>query len=80
LAKYKKRSPCQVQRKNNVDVIVTFNLKDFPSKYLSKYDVDAQHPDEFVSNLINLDKVKCQNALSNQVKNLKNPPKTQMMF
>ncbi|MCU7551593.1 PIN domain-containing protein [Chitinophagaceae bacterium LB-8] len=64
--------------RGNVDVIVTFNLKDFPSKYLNKYDVDAQHPDEFVSNLINLDKVKCQKALSNQVKSLKNPPKTQV--
>jgi predicted nucleic acid-binding protein len=63
--------------KGNVDVIVTCNLKDFPSKYLGKYDIEPQHPDEFVSNLLNLDKIKCLKALSNQVKSLKNPPKTQ---
>jgi len=39
----------------NADVIVTYNLKDFPSKELNKYDIEAQEPDEFVYNLIELD-------------------------
>ncbi len=34
------------------DVIVTFKLKDFPLNYLSEFDIEAQHPDVFVSNLI----------------------------
>ena len=34
------------------DVIVTYNLKDFPSEVLSQFDLEAQHPDEFISHLI----------------------------
>jgi len=40
--------------KGQAEVIVTFNLKDFPSKILSNYDIWAQHPDEFISHLIDL--------------------------
>lgn len=58
------------------DVIVTANLKDFPPAYLKTFDIDVQHPDEFITNLINLDKTKSLEALDNQVKRLKNPPKT----
>ena len=34
------------------DVIVTFNLRDFPREKLEKYGIDAQHPDEFIGHLI----------------------------
>lgn len=37
------------------DVIVTYNLKDFPDAALSSHGIEAQHPDDFVSNLISLD-------------------------
>lgn len=60
----------------NADVIVTFNLKDFPVDYLKSYDIEVQHPDEFIINLIHLDKSKSLQALTNQVKSLKNPPKS----
>lgn len=30
-------------------VIVTFNLKDFPAAVLDEYEVEAQHPDEFIA-------------------------------
>lgn len=36
------------------EVIVTSNLKDFPHKYLNALEIDAQHPDDFISNLIDL--------------------------
>jgi predicted nucleic acid-binding protein len=62
--------------RGKADVIVTSNLKDFPVTTMSIYDIEVQSPDEFISNLINLDKKKCQKALENQVKSLKNPPKT----
>ena len=62
--------------RGNADVIVTFNLKDFPYRYLKTYDIEVQHPDEFVSNLINLDKTKSENALQSLIKSLRNPPKT----
>lgn len=34
--------------KAGANAIVTFNLKDFPSDILSKYGIEAIHPDEFV--------------------------------
>lgn len=36
-------------------VIVTFNLRDFPANRLAKHLVEAQHPDEFVLFLLDLD-------------------------
>jgi predicted nucleic acid-binding protein len=62
--------------RGNTDVIVTFNLKDFPLDYLKRYDIEVQHPDEFILNLISLDKSKSLQALKNQVKRLKNPPQS----
>jgi hypothetical protein len=31
---------------------VTFNLKDFPAASLSDWDIEAQHPDEFLVNIL----------------------------
>lgn len=36
------------------DVIVTFNLDDFPKTELSKYGIEAQHPDIFLANHLDL--------------------------
>ncbi len=36
------------------DVIVTFNLKDFPASALTSYKIEAQHPDEFIMRLLDL--------------------------
>ena len=36
------------------DVIVTYNLKDFPIVELSKYAIEAQHPDVFLANHLDL--------------------------
>jgi hypothetical protein len=36
------------------DVIVARNLKDFPNAALAPYGIHAQHPDEFLSNHLNL--------------------------
>lgn len=58
------------------DVIVTYNLKDFPSDVLGKYGIEAQHPDEFIMYLVDLaPNVVCA-AVKRQRQNLKNPPKT----
>lgn len=40
--------------KAKAGVIVTTNTKDFPSSELEKYDLEAQHQDIFISNLIDL--------------------------
>jgi len=36
------------------DVIVTYNLKDFPSDYLMAFGIVAQHPDKFIAHLSKL--------------------------
>ena len=38
--------------------IVTFNLKDFPEKILSDYGIEAQHPDDFIISLTEMDLAK----------------------
>ena len=61
----------------HADMIVTFNLKDFPSSELDKYNLEAQHPDDFIYNQMDLHPaLVCQAAASHR-KSLKNPPKTQ---
>lgn len=58
------------------DVIVTANLKDFPTAALAPYDVEAQHPDAFISYLIELNPEEALDAFKTQVSFLKNPPRT----
>jgi predicted nucleic acid-binding protein len=60
----------------DADVIVTTNLKDFPAHFLHEFDIEAQHPDQFISILIDLDSEKAIHAFRNQVERLKNPPLT----
>ena len=40
--------------RSNASVIVTFNLKHFPLKILNEYDLFAQHPDEFLFDILDL--------------------------
>jgi hypothetical protein len=60
----------------HADVIVTANLKDFPAAELSRYDVETQHPDLFIHNLLDLYPGDVLRAFHQQVANLRNPPKT----
>lgn len=55
------------------DVIVTFNLKDFPACSLEPYGIEAQHPDEFVENLFHLDSSAVIAAAQRQRQQLKTP-------
>jgi predicted nucleic acid-binding protein len=58
------------------DVIVTFNLADFPSDVLSPFNIEARHPDDFVLALIDLDEETVYAAVERQRARLKNPPKS----
>lgn len=58
------------------DVIVTFNLKDFPNPYLASFGIEAQHPDEFVSHLIDLAPGAVCAAAKRQREGLRSPPKS----
>lgn len=57
-------------------VIVTYNLKDFPREILGRYGIEAQHPDEFLMNLIDLSADAVFVAVNRHRTSLKNPPKT----
>lgn len=60
----------------NASVIVTFNLDDFPAQALAPYGIEAQHPDEFILHLLDLNPVMVCAAAERQRSRLKNPPKT----
>ena len=60
----------------SAQVIVTQNLRDFPAKVLKEFDIEAQHPGEFVVNIIDLDHAAVCQVLEEQTAALKNPPKT----
>lgn len=64
--------------KGNADLIATFNLKDFPSSELDKYDVEVQAPDDLVCSLIDFNPIAVCNAFRKMVARLKNPPKTKL--
>ncbi|MGM0381069.1 MAG: PIN domain-containing protein [bacterium] len=58
------------------DVIVTYNLKDFPEDILSPYNLEAQHPDTFLSHLVDLNHAKICSSVKKVRNRLKDPPKT----
>jgi predicted nucleic acid-binding protein len=61
---------------SNSKFIITFNLRDFPDEALVAYDILAQHPDDFLLDLLDLDwQIVCQAAEKQRIR-LKNPPKT----
>lgn len=60
----------------SADVIVTFNLKDFPPVHLAPLGIEAQHPDEFIVHLIDLSPGVVLSFVTRGWKNLKNPSKT----
>jgi predicted nucleic acid-binding protein len=62
--------------KSKSQKIITFNLKHFPASKLNKLSIVAESPDDFISDLIKIDKPRATIALNNQVNKLMNPPKT----
>ena len=57
-------------------VIVTSNLKDFPSAALAHYGIEAQHPDDFVMYLLDLDPALVARIIREQAAALKTPART----
>ena len=62
--------------KSNAAVIVTYNGKDFPEDVLKPYAIDVQHPDTFISHLLDLNPGMVCIAVKRQRSNLQNPPRT----
>lgn len=57
-------------------MIVTFNLKDFPDASLGPLGVVAKHPDEFLLEVIEIAPAAVIAAVSDQARALKSPPMT----
>jgi hypothetical protein len=60
--------------RGRADVIVTLNLSDFPAGILHSYGIEAQHPDQFVTHLLDLAPTAVYRAVKRQREALKNPP------
>jgi hypothetical protein len=62
--------------RGRADVIVTCNLKDFPPEKLAPFAIEAQHPDVFVTHLIDLHEGAVVATLREHRSQLRSPPKT----
>ncbi len=62
--------------KCGADLILTFNLNDFPEPALAIYGIGACHPDPFLVDQLNLDTERVCTAMRQHRASLKNPPKT----
>lgn len=61
---------------SGASLIVTFNLKDFPTDALKPYNLAAQHPDDFIVDLLDLHPASVLEAAASHRRSLKNPPKS----
>ncbi|MBP2873224.1 MULTISPECIES: PIN domain-containing protein [Pseudomonas] len=59
--------------RSKAEVIVTFNLKDFPAHVLAGYDIEPMHPDDFISDLWDLDQAAVLAAAQKQRRALARP-------
>jgi predicted nucleic acid-binding protein len=66
--------------RGRADVIVTANVKDFPAEVLSQFEIDAQHPDEFIVHLLDLSPGSVLAATQRHRESLKNPRKTAVEY
>ena len=62
--------------RTRASVIVTYNLDDFPREYLAQFGLEAQHPDEFITHLFDLNEAVVCKAAKLQRAALKNPPRS----
>jgi predicted nucleic acid-binding protein len=60
--------------KGHADVIMTFNLVDFPAATLALYGIEAQHPDTFLSSLLDVDTAEVCAAARRVRARLRQPP------
>lgn len=62
--------------KAGAQVIVTYNDRHFPETALTPFDIEAQHPDEFLIRLFDLDASTVREAFTELVVSLSRPPST----
>lgn len=59
--------------KGEAQIIVTYNLKDFPNEYLNKFGIESQHPDDFFLNQVDLNLPVFLTSVKNIRSRLKRP-------
>jgi predicted nucleic acid-binding protein len=64
----------------HADAIITLNLQDFPSVALEPHKIEAQHPDEFLLNQLDLNEAAAMYAIRSQRARLKSPPRSAEEF
>jgi predicted nucleic acid-binding protein len=64
--------------KAGAQVIVTYNDRHFPDTDLRHFDIEAQHPDEFLVSLLDLDPSTVREAFTELVASLSRPPSTKI--
>lgn len=62
--------------RSQAQIIVTYNLKDFPERILGKYKIDAQDPDTFLLSQLDLYLPSFLSGVKTIRARLRNPPKT----
>jgi predicted nucleic acid-binding protein len=60
----------------NAEVLVTFNLKDFPRASTEQYGIEVVHPDEFLQDQLDLYPGPVVRSLCQQVEDYRNPSMT----
>lgn len=61
---------------SQAQIIVTYNLKDFPDEILNPFGIEAQHPDDFFLNQSDLQQGAFLATIKQVREALRNPPKT----
>lgn len=62
--------------KQDTRIIVTYNLADFPAETFARFDIEAQHPDDFLLSLLDVAPGAVCAAVKRQRESLRNPPRT----
>lgn len=57
-------------------IIVTFNLRDFPGEAVARYNIESAHPDTFLTDLADRAPEIMAQVIERQAAALRNPPKT----
>ena len=55
---------------------VTINRKDFPRDQLFRFEIEAEHPDDFLNTLLNISPGLVCSAVQRQRESLRNPART----
>ena len=61
---------------SNSEIIVTFNLKDFPQQYLDNFFIEAIHLDDFITDLFDLNQALVLLAVNKQRRMMRSPSKS----